>query len=96
MDLHIFYQWNVVACSKHEYSAPKDNQLDEKMSASSFVEGSEPGLVGISGWEAKGASKDEWIEYDTSDNPRIAVESRTLIHKYFKYYILVYVLLIIL
>ena len=60
---------------------PKGNQLDERMSASSFVEGSEPGLVGISGWEAKGASKDEWIEYDTSDNPRIAVESRTLIHK---------------
>ena len=69
-----------LACSQREYSA-SSGEIDEKMSASSFAPGSDPGLVGISGWQAKETKAGEWIEYDTSHNPRIVVESRTLLHK---------------
>ena len=67
-----------LACSRREYSASSGEEINEKMSASSFAPGSHPGKVSISGWKAKEAIAGEWIEYDTSHKPRLVVETRTL------------------
>ena len=69
---------NFIACSGREYSASNGDEIDEKMSASSFITGYKPGKVGFLGWTADGTETGEWIEYDTSQNPRLVVESRTL------------------
>ena len=72
----------IKACSKYEFSGLPDGEVDKRMSASGkSVAGYGPGVTWSIGWQAKNPKVGDWFEYDTSDNPRLLVESQTIEHR---------------